>query len=519
MPPARSRASTSATVTAARGGVQRATGPGHPAAHHDEVERLARRAGEARAPLAGAQARRAHPSSAAAITASATSARPPASRRRRTRRGCGPAAARAEAVDGDRDRGGEVAASLAPPRETPRHRPAERAARAREHRADRRLGVHARPAADQLGVEHARRRVGRDRLEHALDRVELVGPQSQNSSPPPGTTLNASPERTTVGTAVRRCRAGRVVAGGDGLRGVGQRQQRVAAAAGAEPECAARPGAVTGSSRPPCGAPPRRRGRRRRVAALEAQARVPAGEAVDVGERPRCATPRRRRAAAQPRRIARGAGRAARIAPIESTTPPFMSTLPEPTSLSPSRVSGRWSPWATTVSRWPSSSTRREPVPRSCATRSGAWPGQEHGRRSISASSGGRAAHTAAHSSAPWTSPEGDETPTSASSSRSARRPISAPASLHPGVHRAPRYCLRMPELPEMEIVARRLDEALPGEPIESALTPGINALKTFDPPLTRSTAPRSPACAAAEAAAARRSTTDAPARSRCSCT
>jgi formamidopyrimidine-DNA glycosylase len=36
-----------------------------------------------------------------------------------------------------------------------------------------------------------------------------------------------------------------------------------------------------------------------------------------------------------------------------------------------------------------------------------------------------------------------------------------------------------------MEIVARRLDAALPGERIESALAPGINALKTFDPPLS----------------------------------
>ena len=42
-----------------------------------------------------------------------------------------------------------------------------------------------------------------------------------------------------------------------------------------------------------------------------------------------------------------------------------------------------------------------------------------------------------------------------------------------------------MPELPEMEIVARRLDQALPGETIESALTPGLNALKTFDPPFS----------------------------------
>ena len=42
-----------------------------------------------------------------------------------------------------------------------------------------------------------------------------------------------------------------------------------------------------------------------------------------------------------------------------------------------------------------------------------------------------------------------------------------------------------MPELPEMEIAARRLGEALAGETIESAVAPGINALKTFDPPLS----------------------------------
>jgi formamidopyrimidine-DNA glycosylase len=42
-----------------------------------------------------------------------------------------------------------------------------------------------------------------------------------------------------------------------------------------------------------------------------------------------------------------------------------------------------------------------------------------------------------------------------------------------------------MPELPEVEITARRLDSALRGARIESALAPGINALKTFDPPLS----------------------------------
>jgi formamidopyrimidine-DNA glycosylase len=41
-----------------------------------------------------------------------------------------------------------------------------------------------------------------------------------------------------------------------------------------------------------------------------------------------------------------------------------------------------------------------------------------------------------------------------------------------------------MPELPEVEITARRLDAALAGAGIESAQAPGINALKTFDPPL-----------------------------------
>ena len=43
-----------------------------------------------------------------------------------------------------------------------------------------------------------------------------------------------------------------------------------------------------------------------------------------------------------------------------------------------------------------------------------------------------------------------------------------------------------MPERPpEVEITARRLDAALRGATIESAHAPGINALKTFDPPLS----------------------------------
>ena len=42
-----------------------------------------------------------------------------------------------------------------------------------------------------------------------------------------------------------------------------------------------------------------------------------------------------------------------------------------------------------------------------------------------------------------------------------------------------------MPELPEVEITARLMDAALSGAQVESALAPGVNALKTFDPPLT----------------------------------
>jgi formamidopyrimidine-DNA glycosylase len=42
-----------------------------------------------------------------------------------------------------------------------------------------------------------------------------------------------------------------------------------------------------------------------------------------------------------------------------------------------------------------------------------------------------------------------------------------------------------MPELPEVEITARLIGSAVAGARIESALTPGINALRSFDPPLS----------------------------------
>jgi formamidopyrimidine-DNA glycosylase len=41
-----------------------------------------------------------------------------------------------------------------------------------------------------------------------------------------------------------------------------------------------------------------------------------------------------------------------------------------------------------------------------------------------------------------------------------------------------------MPELPEVEITVRRLNTTLAGARVESALAPGMNVMKTFDPPL-----------------------------------
>jgi formamidopyrimidine-DNA glycosylase len=41
-----------------------------------------------------------------------------------------------------------------------------------------------------------------------------------------------------------------------------------------------------------------------------------------------------------------------------------------------------------------------------------------------------------------------------------------------------------MPELPEVEIAARLIGAAIAGARVESTLAPGVNALKTFDPPL-----------------------------------
>jgi formamidopyrimidine-DNA glycosylase len=48
-----------------------------------------------------------------------------------------------------------------------------------------------------------------------------------------------------------------------------------------------------------------------------------------------------------------------------------------------------------------------------------------------------------------------------------------------------------MPELPEVEITARLIGAAAAGARVESALAPGINALRSYDPPLTALTGRR----------------------------
>ena len=52
-----------------------------------------------------------------------------------------------------------------------------------------------------------------------------------------------------------------------------------------------------------------------------------------------------------------------------------------------------------------------------------------------------------------------------------------------------------MPELPEVEITARRLSSALEGAEVESALAAGVATLKTFEPSLDALKGARSPAC------------------------
>ena len=169
-----------------------------------------------------------------------------------------------------------------------------------------------------------------------------------------------------------------------------------------------------------------------------------------------------------------------------------MSTVPEPSSLSPSRASGLWCSWPITVSTCPSSRIRRAPVPVRRSSRSGAWPGEEHGRRSATASPGASAAQIAAHSSAPRTSPEGEETPTSASSSRSARAAISrAPSATQSSILR----CTVCPSCRRWRSSRAAWTRRCPARWSSPRSRPASTRSRRSTRRCTRSRAARSPAC------------------------
>ena len=114
------------------------------------------------------------------------------------------AAARPEAVDRQRDRAAKWL------RRWRRRAAAATTGRpsARARALEQRRGRPRRPCPGQRrtisGSQARAADLGRDRVEHALEGVEVSARMSQTSSPSPGTTLNASPECSTVGTAVRR---------------------------------------------------------------------------------------------------------------------------------------------------------------------------------------------------------------------------------------------------------------------------------------------------------------------------
>ena len=214
--------------------------------------------------------------------------------------------------------------------------------------------------------------------------------RSQTSSPRPGHDVERvagvqhGRHRGQVIGAVRR------VARRDRLRGAGERQQRVAAAVGRRARVrgaalarATRivPAALrrtTTPSSPSAVSSPASKHRHASQPAKRSTCANGAGPPLLVADEQQ----RGLGEVAAPRRRARAARRArARRRP---------SCRPRP-----SRAAGRrraaaacGASCAITVSTWPSSRMRRAPVPRTRASRSGAWPGDEHGGRSTSASAG-----------------------------------------------------------------------------------------------------------------------------------
>ena len=259
-------------------------------------------------------------------------------------------------------------------------------------------------------ASQARRRRPRRgmRVEHRLDRVELVGAQVAEQLARAGddvervaaSAARSGPRSGGAGRAGRACAATACAAAASASSALRPRS-------GAEPECALRPWR---------GDVDRARGLAPhddalvvagQLAGLEAQAGVEAREALDVAERRR---PPLLVADQQQRDLGvelRALGERAQRADGEDRRRPSCRRCRSRRAARRRAASGRCSACATTVSTWPSSS---DPARAACragaATRSSAWPGDEHGTRSIVRLVGHAARRTpTAHSFAPWTSP------------------------------------------------------------------------------------------------------------------
>ena len=335
-------------------------------------------------------------------------------------------------------------ASLAPPRETPRTgRPSAALARSSTGAT---AASECIPGQRRISsrVERDAADVGRDRGEHRLDRVELVGAAVAEQLAGAGHDVERVARADDRRHGREAVRAGRVVAGGDGLRGRREREQRVAAAvrrrAGMRGPARAR---SCGSSRPPCGG---RRRRRRRPATgrrPRSTGTRPSRRSGRRGRGRRCATPRRTPAAARPPRTRPGAARARCIdADREHDAALHVDRARAHELVARARVSGRWSACATTVSRWPTSTTRRAPLP----LRSGEQVRRVVGRRARDPLDLGlvgqqRRAHGGALLGAVHVAGRRRD---AHQRLELAHRPPSdlRRGLLHPGVHDRPRYCL-----------------------------------------------------------------------------
>ena len=167
-----------------------------------------------------------------------------------------------------------------------------------------------RDAADaRAGSRRARARIA----------ASVSARRSQDSSPRPGTTLNASPACSTVGTAVRCSGPSGAWRAATACAAAASASSALRPRSGAEPECAARPARVhldrPGRLAPHDDALARRPASARRPRSTGTR---PSRRSARRARTAPCATPRRRRAAAPPRRSrARRAGERAQRAERE----------------------------------------------------------------------------------------------------------------------------------------------------------------------------------------------------------